>query len=93
MKPFEWDQEKNGWLKNERSVSFEPVVFSIENGKLLDIIKPPNPARYKGQCLYVVEIEGYVYMVPYIEDDDVIFLETISPSRKYTNIYLQKERK
>ena len=93
MKPFEWDEEKNKWLKSERSVSFEQVVFSIENGKLLDIIRHPNPSKYKGQCIYVIEIEEYAYMVPYLEDDDVIFLKTIFPSRKYTKIYLQKERK
>jgi len=93
MKPFDWDEGKNKWLKLEREVSFEQVVFSIENGKLLDIIKHPNPGRYKGQLVYVVEMEGYAYMVPSVENDDVIFLKTIFPSRKYTKIYLRKEKK
>ena len=34
-----------------------------------------------------IDIEGYVYMVPYVEDDDVIFLKTIFPGRKYTKMY------
>jgi hypothetical protein len=93
MKPFEWNEEKNKWLKRERDVTFEQVVFSIENGKLLDIIRHPSQAKYKSQRVYVIEIEGYAYMVPYVEDADVIFLETIFPSRKYTKIYLRKDEK
>ncbi|MDJ0818252.1 MAG: toxin [Desulfobacterales bacterium] len=93
MKPFDWDEEKNKWLKEEREVSFEQVVFSIENGKLLDIIKHPNRAKYKNQRIYVIEIEGYAYMVPYVEDDEIIFLKTIFPSRKYTKMYLKKGEK
>ena len=93
MKPFFWDEDKNKWLKLERGVSFEQVVFGIENGKLLDIIRHPNPNKYRGQRVYVIQIESYVYMVPYVESDDVIFLKTIFPSRKYTKIYLSKEKK
>ena len=92
MKPFDWNEEKNAWLKRERDVSFEEVVFSIDNGKLLDIIRHPNQPKYKDQHIYVVEIEGYAYMVPYVEDDDVIFLKTIFPSRKYTKMYLRKDQ-
>jgi len=40
-----------------------------------------------------IDIEGYVYMVPYVEDDDVIFLKTIFPSRKYTKMYRRKDEK
>lgn len=93
MKPFDWNEEKNKWLKRERDVSFEQVVFSIKNGKLLDVIRHPNQTKYKGQRVYVIEIEGYAYMVPYVEDDDVIFLKTIFPSRKYTKMYLGKDEK
>ena len=32
-------------------------------------------------------------MVPYVEDDDVIFLKTIFPSQKYTKMYLRKAKK
>ena len=91
MKPFDWSERKNKWLKKERGVSFEQVLFSIETGKPLDIIRHPNPAKYRDQRVFVVEIEGYVYMVPYVEYDEVIFLKTIFPGRKYTRIYLHKE--
>ena len=52
-----------------------------------------NQTKYKGQRGYVIEIEGYAYMVPYVEDNDVIFLKTIFPSRKYTKMYLKKDEK
>ena len=32
-------------------------------------------------------------MVPYVEDDDVIFLKTIFPSLKYTKMYFRKDEK
>ena len=93
MKPFDWNEEKNKWLKRERDVSFEQVVFGVENGNLLDVIKNPSQTKYRSQRVYVIEIEGYAYMVPYVEDDDVIFLKTIFPSRKYTKMYLRKDKK
>ena len=74
-------------------MSFEQVVFNIENGNLLDVIQHPNQAKYKGQRVYVIEIDNYVYMVPYVEEQDVIFLKTVFPSRKYTKVYLRKEKK
>ena len=76
-----------------RDVSFEQVVYSVENGKLLDVIRHPNQTKYKDQRVYVIDIEGYAYMVPYVEEDDVISLKTIFPSRKYTKMYLRKDEK
>jgi hypothetical protein len=79
---------KNRWLKQERGVSFKQVVFCIENGKILDIIKNPNLEKYQHQQLYVIDINGYVFIVPYVENENVIFLKTVFPSRKYTQLYL-----
>jgi hypothetical protein len=36
----------------------------------------------------VLDIEGYVYLVPYIKKKGIIFLETIIPSRRATREYL-----
>ncbi len=36
----------------------------------------------------VVNINEYIYLVPYVESEDEIFLKTIIPSRKATKIYL-----
>jgi len=93
MKIFNWDEDKNRWLKHERGVSFEQVVFCIEKGKLLDIIKHPNQKKYKGQWCYVVDLENYVFIVPYVEREESIFLKTIFPSRKYTKMYLHRRIK
>ena len=37
-------------------------------------------------------IENYVYLVPYVEKNDEIFLKTIIPSRKATNKYVRAKR-
>jgi hypothetical protein len=89
MKYFSWNEEKNELLKEERQISFEDVVFYIEQGFLLDVLEHPNQERYKGQKIFVVEIEGYAYLVPFIEDEREIFLKTIIPSRKATRKYLK----
>lgn len=89
MKFFSWNEEKNELLKAERQISFEDVVFYIEQGFLLDVLEHPNQEKYKGQKIFVVEIEEYAYLVPFLEDEREIFLKTIIPSRKATRKYLK----
>ncbi|GAB4457156.1 MAG: hypothetical protein Kow0070_08590 [Anaerolineales bacterium] len=89
MKYFSWNEEKNELLREERQVSFEDVVFYIEQGFLLDVLEHPNQEKYKGQKIFVVQVDDYVYLVPFIEDDREIFLKTIIPSRKATKKYLK----
>jgi hypothetical protein len=93
MKYFSWSEEKNELLKAERQVSIEDVVFYIEQGFLLDVLEHPNQEKYKGQRMFVVQIEDYVYLVPFIEDDHNVFLKTITPSRKATRNYLKGSEK
>ena len=89
MKTFLWNEEKNTLLKTSRQVSFEEIVLYIEMGFLLDILEHPNQEKYKGQKIFVVQMDEYVYLVPFIEDDREIFLKTIIPSRKATKKYLK----
>jgi len=89
MKYFSWNQEKNELLKSERQISFEDVVFHIGQGFLLDALEHPNREKYKGQRVFVVQIEEYAYLVPFVEDEHEIFLKTIIPSRKATKKYLK----
>lgn len=89
MSEFDWNDEKNEFLKNVRGVGFEEVVFHIQNGDVLDVIKHPNAARYPNQNIIVLNIEGYVYLVPYMKERGVRFLKTIIPSRKATKEYLR----
>ena len=90
MKYFAWNAVKNESLKSERRVSFEDVIFQIEQGKLIDILEHPNQQRYPGQRIYVVDIGGYAYLVPFVESETEVFLKTIIPSRKATNTYLRQ---
>lgn len=93
MKPFEWSNEKNRWLKQERGIGFEEVVFAILEGKLVDIVEHPNPDKYPNQRIYLIELDCYIYAVPYEEKEDAIVLKTLFPTRKYTKIYLGKDYK
>ncbi len=87
-----WDEEKNILLQHERGISFEDFLRKIEEGKLLDDIKHPNPDSYPNQKIFIVELEGYAYFIPYIEDKDKqeIFLKTAFPSRKMTKKYIRR---
>lgn len=88
MKHYAWNPEKNEQLKQERGVSFEDVVFHIEAGEEVDLFEHPDQVRYPGQKISVVLIEGYAYLVPFIESEGEIFLKTIIPSRKATKQYM-----
>jgi hypothetical protein len=80
-------------LKQERGIGFEEVVFAILEGKLVDIVEHPNPDKYPNQRIYLIEIDRYLYAVPYEEKEDAIVLKTLFPTRKYTKIYLSKDYK
>ena len=89
MKYFSWNEEKNELLKEERQISFEDVVFYISQGFLLDVLEHPNQEKYQGQKIFVVQIDDYAYLVPFVESEQGIFLKTIIPSRKATKKYLK----
>ncbi len=91
MKTFDWSREKNAWLRTERGLTFEQGVFQVSRGGLLDVLEHPDPKAYPGQRLMVVEIEGYAHVVPFVEEEDTIFLKTVFPSRKMTKRYLGKD--
>ena len=92
MKYFTWDNEKNERLKAERGISFEEIVFHIERGDILDILEHPNPEKHSGQQIFVINVEGYVYLVPFLETESELVLKTIIPSRKTTRRYLKGEK-
>ena len=93
MRLFDWNDEKNEWLKRERGLTFEDVIFHLTHGGLLDTIEHPNQKQYPGQRIFVINVDGYACIVPFVEDDDVIFLKTIMPSRKMTKLYLGGDTK
>ncbi len=87
---FAWNSKKNEELIKERGISFERVVQHIEKEGFLDVIKYPNTSKYPNQRMYVIEIDNYAYLVPFVENDNEIFLKTIIPSRKATRKYLER---
>ena len=91
MKPYNWNNEKNAWLREKRAICFEDILLYIDKGFLVDDIAHPDQRKYSGQRMIVINIEDYIYLVPYIESEDEIFLKTIIPSRKATKKYLEKK--
>ncbi len=91
---MDWNAAKNEILKSERGVSFEEVMAALIEDGFLDIVKHPNEQKYSHQKMFVVNVDNYVYLVPFVEDDEKIFLKTIIPSRQATKRYLiQKAKK
>lgn len=91
MKTFRWSPAKSAVLRQERGISFEEITVAVEAGALLEVVPHPNAAKYPRQKVMVVEVAGYAYLVPYVEEEDHFFLKTIIPSRKATRDFLSKD--
>ncbi|MEK7544256.1 MAG: DUF4258 domain-containing protein [Patescibacteria group bacterium] len=90
MKFVAWDQDKNERLKDERGISFEEVMDAIVDGKIIVILRNKNQDRYPNQRVFIVDIDDYIYLIPFVEGEDKLFLKTIYPSRKHTKQYIEK---
>ena len=90
-KPFRWDNNKNEQLIHERGVSFEQITVAVENGNLLQVVQHPNSEKYPKQKVMIVKIDGYAYLVPFVEEADYLFLKTIIPSRKATRDFIESK--
>ncbi len=91
---YEFSADKNQQLIQERHISFEDVIAALDNNKLLDTIDHHNKTKYANQEIYIIDINGYVYLVPFVrKDTHIVFLKTIIPSRKLTKKYLSKRGK
>jgi uncharacterized DUF497 family protein len=91
MKSINWNTEKSLALKASRGICFEDVVFFIERGEILDDYLHPNQKAYPGQRIMVIGVANYAYLVPYVENEEELFLKTIIPSRKATQRYLGEQ--
>ena len=83
-----WSTEKDLLLRFDLTrggIGFAECAVAIEEGRILDDL--PNPTR-EGQRIFVLEINDYAYVVPYVTEGNVIFLKTMFPSRKHTAQYL-----
>jgi uncharacterized DUF497 family protein len=90
MKPFRWNHAKNEQLKSARGVSFEEMVLAMEADGLRDIVRHANSGKYPNQQVLMIALDGYVHMVPFVEETDCYFLKTIVSSRKATRDYLPR---
>ncbi len=89
---FKYNEDKNSWLKQTRGIDFEKIIEAIHQGFLLDIKPNPNQGRYPNQDMYIVKIEHWVYVVPFAQKENEIFLKTAFPSRKAYKQYIQQQR-
>jgi len=89
---YEWDPAKNEWLKAERGISIEMILFHLSQGDVWRFADHPDQDMYPGQKIYFVIVEGYIYLVPHVIEKNYIFLKTVIPSRKATRDY-KKEQK
>ncbi len=76
-KSFNWNPDKNTLLIEARGISFERIVFEIGNGNELAVFEHPNQEKYPGQRISLVQVDDYVYAVPFVEIETEIFLKTI----------------
>lgn len=91
---YSYSPEKNLKLIKERNISFEEIIVAIDYGQILDILEHPNDKKYGNQKIYVILVNQYVYLVPFVEDaNGDIFLKTIIPSRKAKQKYLKETKK
>ena len=68
------------------------ATLAIEADGLLDELGHPNAEKYPNQSILVVALDGYVYLVSYVEEAGYYFLKTIIPSRKATRDYLLRNK-
>lgn len=87
MKYIDWDDAKNEWLIKTRGISFDLCALYITRGDIIGVVKNHSP--FEHQKVFLINIDGYVYKVPYVEDDEKYFLKTVYPSRVATKRYLQ----
>jgi len=90
---FEWDKKKNKILKATRKISFEEILDFLENKEnILAVFKHPNKNKYPNQKVFILNINGYAWVVPFEERGDKIRLITAFPSRKWTKMFLRGKR-
>jgi uncharacterized DUF497 family protein len=79
-----WDPLKSKRLKRTRGVSFEEIL------KAAWVARRPHPSR-KNQELFLFEVRGYIWAVPFVTDEKGIFLKTLFPHRRFTKLYRRGE--
>ncbi len=91
---FRFNHTKSLKLLEERGICFEDIISAINEGNALALEDHENQERYPDQAKLYVLLNDEVYVVPFvIEDDGVLFLKTIFPSRKARKRFFSKVNK
>ena len=72
---IEWKEEKNEWLEKNRGLTFEVLAEKILSNEIIDKIVHPNKDKYPNQLIFIIEMDGYCYDVPYVKTEIGIFLK------------------
>ena len=86
MKEFRWSKLKSEWLKKVRGVSFEELVTA-------EVVTYRKHSNRQFQRIVFFYYKDYIWLAPYVEETDYIFLKTLYPSRKFTKKYRRGELK
>ncbi len=80
MKELLWSLVKSERLKRTRGVSFEELI----QARLVSVKQHPGRSH---QHIMLFDYKGYIWVAPFVETEEAIFLKTLFPSRKYTSLY------
>ena len=84
------DKDRSLRLANGRfGIGLAECAVAIEEGRILDDIE--NKTR-PNQRVFILEINGYAFAVPYVFDQNTVFLKTMFPSRRHTARYLRTKQ-
>jgi uncharacterized DUF497 family protein len=81
---IKWDDYKNLELIIRRGISFEEIAEIIMNEECIDILAHP---KKENQYIFIIDIDNYIWAVPFVMEGDRIFLKTAFPSRRFNKIY------
>ena len=87
-----WSAEKNDELKERYGFGFERILIALAEGAPLDNRSHSHRDRYGHQRQLIVDIDSHAWIVPFVQDEQTIFLKTMFPSRKATKTYLEPSR-
>lgn len=79
MKIVKWDLEKAKFIKETRNIDFEYIATMIAEGEFLGILKVPSRENQK---IFILEYESYIVCVPFVENEQEIFIKPAYKNRK-----------
>lgn len=85
-----WNEDKNNELGKFRDLNFEMVLAAIDDDRILADEQHSNLQDYGHQRILILDIDGYAVIVPYVINDNEIFLKTMFRDRKMQRRYYGK---